>query len=148
MNFVGYDDKLSKFIKHEIDSINVHLPKKRVSLIDAKQGDNFYITRDDSQLYIDKKEVDLLLSICPEEKAKDVLLPILIIRRRDLGRGTYIISGELIEQFLVLKAIKKFDGGWREFRKNSNLSALTFLYKPDLIELRKVLPTSTIIGFS
>lgn len=145
---MGFDDKLSKLLKHEIDSINLHLPKKKVSLTNASQGYNFYVNREDSQLLIDKKEVDLIIDICPKEKIKDVFLPILIIRRRDLGGGTFVIAGELIEQYLVLKALKKIEENWDQFRKDSDLSNRTFLYKPDLIELRKILPTSTIIGFS
>ncbi len=148
MNLVGFDDKLSKFLKHEIDSINLHLPKKKVSLDNARQGYNFYINREEIQLLIDKKEIDLLVDICPKDKIKDAHLPILIIRRRDLGRGTFVIAGELVEQYIVLKALKKLEIDWDQFRKNPDISSSTFLYKPDLIDLRKTLPTSTIIGFS
>jgi len=148
VKYLGYDDKLSNFLKHEIDSINLHLPKKRVPLSLANKGYNVYVSRDNSQLHINKKEIDLLLSICPTKKENDVLLPFLIIRRRDLGRGTYSISGELIDQFLVLKALDKFEGTWIEFIKKPLPKHLTFLYKPDLITLRKILPTSTVIGFA
>lgn len=148
MKYLGFDDKLSNFLKHEIDSINLHLPKKRVSLCAANKGYNLYISKDNSQLYIDKKEINLLLSICPNEKENEVLLPFMIIRRRDLGPGTYVISGELIDQFLVLKALDKFKGLWVDFIKNPLPKHLTFLYKPDLITLRKILPTSTVIGFT
>ena len=148
MNLVGFDDKLSKFLKHEIDSINLHLPKKKVSLESASQGHNYYMNREDSQLLIDKKEVDLLIEICPKIRIKQVYLPILIIRRRDLGAGTYVIAGELIEQYLVLRAIEKLEISWDQFKDQPDISSSTFLYKPDLIELRKILPTSTIVGFS
>ncbi len=148
MKYLGFDDKLSNFLKYEIDSINSHLPKKRVPLSIAKKGHNVYVSKDNSQLYIDKKEIDLLLSICPTAKENEVLLPFLIIRRRDLGLGTYVISGELIDQFLILKALDKFDGTWTEFIENPLPKHLTFLYKPDLITLRKKLSTSTVIGFA
>ncbi len=148
MKHLGFDDKLSKFLKYEIDSINLHLPKRRVPLSVADKGHNVYISKDNSQLYIDKKEVDLLLSICPNAKENEVLLPFLIIRRRDLGLGTYVISGELIEQFLILKVLDKYDGSWVEFIENPLPKHLTFLYKPDLITIRKILPTSTVIGFA
>jgi uncharacterized protein (UPF0216 family) len=145
---LGFDDKLSNFLKYEIDSINLHLPKKIVSLSVANKGHNVYVSRDNSQLYIDKKEIDLLLSICPNAKENEVLLPFLIIRRRDLGLGTYAISGELIDQFLILKVLDKYDGSWVEFIKNPLPKHLIFLYKPDLITIRKLLPTSTVIGFA
>ncbi len=148
MELLGFDDKLSKFLKYEIDSVNNHLPKNRVTLQMAEQGHLNYFNRVDDQLYINKEEVQTLLELCPKEKYKDVYLPILIIRRRDLGRGTFVISGELIEQFLVCKAINKYKESWENFKSEDHSPSLTYLYKPDLIELRKVLPTSTVIGFT
>ncbi|NPD87551.1 MAG: DUF61 family protein [Asgard group archaeon] len=145
---MSFDDKLSKYLKYEIDSVNNHLPKKRITLLMAEQGNLYYVNREDAQLYINKKEIQILLELCPKEKHKDVYLPILIIRRRDLGRGTYIISGELIEQFLVSKAINKYKESWENFNNEDHSPSLVYLYKPDLIELRKVLPTSTVIGFA
>jgi uncharacterized protein (UPF0216 family) len=114
----------------------------------AEQGKLHYINREDALLYINKKEIQLLLELCPKEKYKDVSLPILIIRRRDLGSGTYVITGDLIEQYLVCKAINKYKDSWENFKNEEHSPSLTYLYKPDLIELRKVLPTSTVIGFT
>jgi len=145
---LGFDDKFSSFLKHEIDSINMHLPKKRVSLESALKGYNFYVSRENNKLYIDNKEVELIRSLCPEEKTSSILLPILIVRRRDIGRGTYIISGELIEQYIVLKAIDKISTTWKNWLEEHPSSKEVYLYKPDLITLRKKLPTSTVIGFS
>ncbi len=77
-----------------------------------------------------------------------VHLPILIIRRRDIGQGTYVISGELIEQYLVLKTLEKIEIDWNKFLEKQLASKDIYLYKPDLIQIRKRLPTSTVIGFS
>ncbi len=148
VNFLGFDDKLSNFLKHEIDSINMHLPKKRVTLEQALKGYNYYVSRENIQLYIDKKEIDLLHSLCPQELFTSVQLPILIIRRRDIGQGTYVISGELIEQYLVLKTLEKIEIDWAKFLEEQIASKEIYLYKPDLIQVRKKLPTSTVIGFS
>ncbi|TET74978.1 MAG: DUF61 family protein [Candidatus Heimdallarchaeota archaeon] len=148
VNFLGFDDKLSNFLKHEIDSINMHLPKKRVTLEQALKGYNYYVSRENNQLYIDKKEIDLLQSLCPQELFTSVQLPILIIRRRDIGQGTYVISGELIEQYLVLKTLEKIEIDWAKFLEEQIASKEIYLYKPDLIQVRKKLPTSTVIGFS
>jgi len=145
---VSLDDKLSKFLKREIESVNLHLPKTRVSLEEALQGKNFYMSREDVELYINEKEIEILSKFCPEIKYKDVFLPILVIRRRDLGKGVYVISGDLIEQFLVVKALKKYDKTWDDFRKNPLPTNALFLYKPDLIEIRKTLPTAIVIGFT
>lgn len=131
-----------------MESVNLHLPKSRITLQKAKEGHYHYISREDVELYINKKEIQTLLDLCPEEKYKDVYLPILIIRRRDLGRGIYVISGGLIDQFLVCKAINKYEKSWENFKNEDHSPSLTYLYKPDLVGLRKTLPTSTVIGFS
>ncbi len=148
VNFLGFDDKLSNFLKHEIDSINMHLPKKRVTLEQALKGYNYYVSRENNQFYIDKKEIKLLQSLCPQDMISSVHLPILIIRRRDIGQGTYVISGELIEQYLVLKTLEKIEIDWNKFLEKQLASKDIYLYKPDLIQIRKRLPTSTVIGFS
>ena len=126
----------------------MHLPKKRVTLELALKGYNYYVSRENNKLYIDKKELDLIHSLCPMEKVSVILLPILIVRRRDIGQGTYVISGELIDQYIVLKALEKIDTDWNVWLKEQPSSKEFYLYKPDLISLRKKLPTSTVIGFS
>ena len=148
MKLLGLDDRLSKFLKHEMESVNLHLPKSRITLQKAKEGHSHYINREEVELYINQKEIQLLLDLCPKEKYKDVYLPILIIRRRDLGSGVYVISGDLIEQFLVCKAVDKYQNSWENFKSEDHSPSLTYLYKPDLVKLRKVLPTSTVIGFT
>ncbi len=142
-----FDDKLSKILKHEILEINSHLPTKRVSLSAAFDGKTEYIRRDNSKVSIDQKEIELLNSLCPPIKRKSVLLPIIIVRRRNLGAGAYVITGELVEQYLVLKVLGKIEDDWISF-KDSNEGKLSILYKPELTELRKKLPTSTVLGFS
>lgn len=126
----------------------MHLPKKRVSLRLALEGYNYYISKENTKLYIDKNEVELISSLCPEEKTSSLLLPILIVRRRDIGQGTYVISGELVEQYVVLLALDKISKDWKTWLKEQSSSKEVYLYKPDLISLRKKLPTSTVIGFS
>jgi uncharacterized protein (UPF0216 family) len=126
----------------------MHLPKKRITLELALKGYNYYVSRENNKLYIDMQEVELIYSLCPAEKVSSIHLPILIIRRRDVGTGTYVISGELIEQYIVLKALEKIDVDWKKWLEEHPSSKDIYLYKPDLISIRKKLPTSTVIGFS
>lgn len=142
-----FDDKLSKILKHEILAINSHLPTKRISLSAAFDGKTEYTTRDNSKVSIDQKEIEILNSLCPPSRRRSVLLPIIVIRRRNLGAGAYVITGELVAQYLVLKALNKIEDDWKGF-KDSNEGKLSILYKPELTELRKKLPTCTVLGFS
>jgi len=148
VNNLSFGERLSNFLKHEIDSINDHLPKTRVSLVNALEGYSFYVSRKNERFYIDQNEVKQLHKLCPEDKRKNVYLPMIVIRRRDFGKGVYVISGELIEEFLILKAIGKYKKSWREFLKDPPPQTMRYLNKQDIIVLRKVLSTSTIIGFS
>jgi len=147
VNLVLFDDKLSKILKYEISAINSHLPTKRVSLSAAIDGKREYVRRDNSKVSIDQKEIELLNSLCPPSKRKSVLLPIIIVRRRNLGAGAYVITGELVAQYLVLKALGKIEDDWINFM-DSYKGKLSILYKPELSELRKKLPTCTVLGFS
>ncbi|GAI75804.1 unnamed protein product, partial [marine sediment metagenome] len=58
VDLVLFDDKLSKILKHEILVINSHLPTKRISLSAAINGKTEYITRDNSKVSIDQKEIE------------------------------------------------------------------------------------------
>jgi len=142
-----YGDKIEKFLKYELDNINKHLPRKRILL---KKGleENTYVSKGNDKISIDPREIQFLQSLCPENKLNSVYLPIIIVRRRDLGEGAYIISGESIEEFLVLKAINKWKGDWEEFLKEKEKRHYFYLYKPDLLEIRKKLSTCTVIAFS
>ncbi len=145
--FSIFGDKTFKVINYDIQSINNHLPKKRLSLLDAIKGKNTYRSRDNYELLIDRKEIELLASICPKEKLSSVYLPVIILRRRDLDRGTYVIGGELVEAFLVLKVIGKFKGKLSEFVEKYRDSAV-YITSLEVIEIKKKLSTVITIAFA
>ena len=139
--------KLENFLKYELENINKHLPRKRIPL-NKGMKENTYVSKGNDKISIDPREIQFLQSLCPKDKLNSVYLPIIIVRRRDLGEGAYIISGESIEEFLVLKAINKWEGDWSEFLKEKEKRRYFYLYKPDLLEIRKKLSTCTVIAFS
>jgi len=142
-----FTDRVERILKFEIENINNHLPKKRLSLVKAIEGQSNYISKDNTPLYIDKEEVKLLASLCPKEKIPSVFLPIIILRRRDLGEGVFVVGGELIDKYLVFKTIDKWQGDWKEFLAKHTEKEV-YLYRPDILSVRKKLPTCTAIGFT
>ena len=79
-------------------------------------------------------------------RMRDLFLPILIIRRRELGSGVYAVAGELIDEYVVARAIGAYDGSWLEYLENRKNPL--YIYKPQLLLLRKKLRTATVIGFA
>ena len=142
-----HGDKFTKILDHEIESVNMHLPRKRISLQEAIiEEKNHYVARDGTKLFIDPKEIELLREFCPKNKMRDLFLPILIIRRRELGSGVYAVAGELIDEYVVARAIGTYDGSWLEYLENRKNPL--YIYKPQLLLLRKKLRTATVIGFA
>lgn len=136
-----------KFIENQIENLNLHLPKKRISLHAAIENEiKKYIAKDGTELVIDPKEIALLKEICPKSKLEAVFLPIIIIRRRDLGQGVFTVAGEIIEEYLIAKVIGLYEKEWDEYLKERKKDL--YLYKPHIIEIRKKLRTATVIGFA
>ncbi len=142
-----FGDKTSSFLQKELDTLNDHLPKKRILFKDSLKGQN-YISKNGQSLYITKKELVELEIICPKDKIDTLMVPFMILRRRDYGAGAYIISGDMIEQYIILKIIGKYTSSWDEYAKGERETIHPrILYKPDIIEIRKKLPTCVVIGF-
>ncbi len=89
--------------------------------------------RDGSEVEIDKEELELIKNIMPNNYLKLLKIPILIEVNPDAyGSGVYKISG-IAECYLISKILKK------ELIKKDEL----FIYRHELRQIRKLLPTTT-----
>jgi uncharacterized protein (UPF0216 family) len=137
-------------IEHEIDSINDHLPKKRVPLHELLEMEEpSYETRDGKISVFKKEELTQLAADIPEKHHKDITLPIVILRRMDLGTGIHTIAGTKHELFIIHRTIQKVIGQvdleWEEFPKWRPLERLA---RPEVQVLRRKLPSTTCIGIT
>ncbi len=136
--------KFERFLQFEIDTINDHLPKASKSLESVLQSEDYtYICKDGSRSKMKIQELKRIASIIPKAEHKNVKVPIVILRRRDLGKGAYTIGGTLQNLFVIKRIIGLIDMEWYAF-KSSNPSFT--IYRPMLQEIRKQLPTTTAIG--
>ncbi|MGY5874816.1 MAG: DUF61 family protein [Candidatus Thorarchaeota archaeon] len=136
-----------KVLEQEIDSVNDHLPRKRISLKDIVDSEVFeYETRGGEFSAFRREEIERLTSIVPSRLYSEVRLPIVILRRMDLGRGIHTISGGKVELFLVNGLIVgDVDLRWDEigsWEPNERLA------RPQVQVLRRKLPSTTCMGFT
>jgi len=140
-------DRLSRFLQTEIDQINTHLPAKPIQLsLILKMKQPKYKLRDGQFSDFNSDEIESIKEIIPEKYWKQVLLPIIILRRRDLGAGAFTVGGTDPNRYLIEKLfaddLPSFEI-WRVEKKD-----IKIFYKPQVRIIRKTYPSTTVIGFS
>ena len=137
---------IERFIERDIDSINDHLPVSRPTLKDLLELEiPEYLTRMGQKSAFKQEEIEQLAKEIPIKFHDDVRLPIVILRRMDLGRGLYSVTGSKPELFLVWKVIGQVDLGWG---KIAEWEPKDRIYRPQVQILRRKLPSTTCIGFA
>jgi len=141
------DDKLSKFLQIEIDQINTHLPSKPInlSILDGLKTQG-YKSRDGNFTHFSTNEINQIKNMIPKDFWKHVQLPIIILRRRDLGTGAFTIGGTEENSYVIEKILDDNLSNyliWKNTEKNQKI-----LYRPDISIVRKFFPTTTVLGFS
>lgn len=130
--------KDDEFVKKQIESLNRHLPKGRVSLEELLKQDKPKVeSKDGSTHRFKRKELEYLSEILPEEKHSKLRLPIIIRISPELGRGASRISGRLEQEVFREILDKEPDEDEDEL----------LIYRPETRLVRKKLPTTTQYAF-
>ncbi len=136
--------RFERFLQFEIDTINDHLPKASKSLSAVLQSEDYrYICKDGSTSAMRLEELKKIASVIPIGEHKNVKVPIVILRRRDLGKGAYTVGGTLQNLFVIKKIIGIVEADWYSFKDSSPSFTI---YRPMIQEIRRELPTTTAIG--
>ena len=120
---------MEEIILRELTRLNVHLPKKRVSLRQALENPEVELA-DGGIHKFRSSELELLKSLLSEEDWELLKLPILIEMNPKFGKGAGRIKG-VPECRVVAKLLGKQE------------SEELILYLPEIAELRAKLPTVT-----
>ena len=133
-------------IERDIETINDHLPLTRPSLKELLKLDSpEYRTRTGEMSVFKHEEIEQLAKEVPTKFHDEVKLPIVILRRLDLGRGFYSVTGSKPELFLVWKIVGQVDLEWE---KIAEWKPKDRMYRPQVQILRRKLPSATCIGFT
>jgi uncharacterized protein (UPF0216 family) len=126
-----------------VEKLNDHLPKEYKTLDELLSMDSPSVkARDGGEIIFDRGELELLAQLIPKELYSQLRLPIVLLRRMDLGPGTFSLSGGKVEAYLALKLLGQVD---------VNLDGVElpiYIYRPQVQELRRKLRTLTVIGFA
>jgi uncharacterized protein len=139
------DRALDAVLGHELRKLNTHLPKRRRSLTELlKLEDPTVEATDGSAIVLKKSELEELARIVPTEYQDRVKLPIIIMRRMDLGKSIYSVSGERVEEFTVKKILGLTDDDYYQMYKDQEPS---YLYRPQVTELLRKFHSMFVIAF-
>jgi len=132
-------------LKEEIRKLNTHLPRNRKTLEQLLTEDEPHVeAMDGSQIPFKKKELAELSRIVPKKFHKNIHLPFLILRRMDLGKSIYAVSGSKIEEFTIKKMLELTTLPFEEFEKDKEV---LYLYKPYVSQLTRGFHSLVVIGF-
>jgi len=125
---------LERLLEEELRLANKHLPYRKISLREALSRERpEMILRDGSRHMLDRKELNLLRGLLGDDR--DLELPIIIYY---LGRGVYMVSGR--ENVAIISKILG--------KERSSESDRVYLSRPEVIDLRMILRTTTTIVFA
>ncbi len=136
-----------RMLKHEIDTANDHLPRVRVPLDKLLREEHpCFMTRGGEPSFFRREELELLRGLVPERYRQQISLPIVIMRRPDLGAGLYTIAGSRPELFLINRvASGALQLDWREPRTWRIRETLA---RPEVQVVRRKLPSTTCVGIA
>ena len=129
----------------ELRNLNAHLPKQRRPLSELLKITNPTIEAvDGSSILLKTSELEALAKVIPLEYHDRLKLPIVILRRIELGKSIYTVSGEKIEDFAVQKILGKTEVGYYQMQNNREP---VFLYRPEVSELLRMFHSLFVIAF-
>jgi len=120
-----------------IQTLNQHLPGKRLTLTDLLGMEKPGIKGKDNTFFImDKSELELISQSLPRFMWNRLRLPLLIEMSPDFGSGAARVQGEA-----EVEMVSKILGKSRPYERQ------LIIYMPDVRELRRKLPTTTQYAF-
>ena len=122
---------VDRVLEFELNKLNVHLPKRRISLKEALESTKpQVVTREGDVHRFKREELDFLAGVVPEVDWGRLQLPILIALDPKFGRGAARITGEA-EVMAISQILGKGTG------------EELLIYRPDVAIIRRKLPTTT-----
>ncbi len=110
-----------------------------------KTTDPMVVAVDGSTILLRSTELRELAKIVPKEFHDHVKLPLIVLRRMELGRSVYTVSGERMEEFIVKKILGLTDDDYRGIYKHREQ---VYLYRAQVSGLLRRFHSLVVLGFS
>jgi uncharacterized protein (UPF0216 family) len=131
--------------KWDVNKMNDHLPSRTVPLNDLlSEQEPIIKAKDGTKLWIDKEELMKVANMVPKVLHGKLHVPIILIRRIDLGEGIFTIGGGKLEAFFVAKILGTTS---ESFMNYETVDVQSHVYRPQVQELRRKLRSLSVVGF-
>ena len=130
----------------DIEKMNDHLPTERKTLSELLEDENPQIQTKKNKLHkIRRKDLELICEILPESEWSKIKLPIILLRRTEMAKGIYSISGGIQELYVVHKLSKKTNKNYRSFILEENTP---YIWKPEAFTAIRKAGSIIIVGYT
>lgn len=134
-------------LRDEMRRLNTHLPKNRRTLEELLSDPSPSVESvSGHSIRMKKEQLEELSKSLPEDSAKRIRLPIIFLRRRDLGPGAYIVLGDPFEEYATRLLTGAFRGTFEEFKKQNQ--TVGTIYRPEISLLLRRFHSLIMIGFA
>jgi len=140
------DRFIDALLRDDTRKLNSHLPKSRRTLKELLTDPAPQVLAASGNLFKMKKhELQELAHSLPPEAETRVKLPIVLLRRRDLGLSAFGIMGDPYEEYAILILVNAFQGGFEQFREEK--SDPVVIFKPQITMLMRRFHSLLVLGF-
>jgi uncharacterized protein (UPF0216 family) len=139
------DRALDAILGREIRKLNTHLPRKRRTLNELlASADPCVDTVDGTLILLRKAELEELAKLVPQRYHDRLRLPLILLRRMDLGKSVYTVAGEPVEEFTVKKILGTSETDYLPMRSDDRPF---LIYRPEVSELLRKYHSLFVIAF-
>ena len=140
------DRFVDALLRDDMKRLNSHLPKSRRTLKELLSDPAPQVLAASGDLIRMKKdELEELSHSLPTGADTRVRLPIVLLRRRDLGTGAFTVMGDRYEEYAMLLLVGSFQESFEQFREQK--PDLVVLFKPQISLLMRRFHSLLVLGF-
>ena len=141
-----HDRFADALLRDDMRKLNSNLPKNRRTLKELLSDPAPRVPAASGDLIkMRKHELEELSRSLPTEANARVRLPIVLLRRRDLGAGGFTVMGDRYEEYAMLLLAGAFQGSFEQFRDQR--SEVTVLFKSQISLLMRRFHSLLVLGF-
>jgi len=143
---VERDGFFDVMLQNELRKLNTHLPKNRKTIRELlTENEPSVSTVGGEKAIMKRSEVEALSAELPDALRDRVRLPLVLLRRTELGRGAFTLLGDDYEEYALSKVLGEYNGTLAEFQRSRE--SPTVFYKPQVSELTRRFHSLIVVGF-
>ena len=142
----GRDRLADTMLRDEMRKLNTHLPRKRQTIAELLKEETPSVPSvDGNKIIMRKTEIESLAGKLADDLLDRLKLPLVFLRRTELGPGAFTLMGDSVEEFALHAVATDSKLTLEEFRKTHTTP--TIFYKPQVSELLRMFHSLIVIGF-